>query len=82
MFGANLSEPHTSKSNDAIFIYLYLSYVSVCLFRVQFNITAPRMWSISNIFALQTTFQHEQCVHSFPVGKDDEERLLGGVAVM
>ena len=35
---------------------------SVCLFILQFNATARLMRSISNIFALQTTFQHEQCL--------------------
>ena len=77
--GANLSEPHTSESNDAIFMYIiYLSYVF--LFRVQFNATVRHVLSISNIFALQSTFQHEQCVHSFPMGENGEESSLGRVA--
>ena len=29
------------------------------------------MQSISNIFPLLTTFQHDQCVHSFPMDKDN-----------
>ena len=60
---------------------VYLSYVfrGVCLFRLQFNATVSRMWSVSNIFALQTTFQHEQCLfmqneHSFTMGENGEER--------
>ena len=37
-------------------------------FRLQFNVTVCRMWSTSNIFALQTTSQNEQSVHSFAMG--------------
>ena len=37
-------------------------------FRLQFNATVCRMWSTSNIYALQTTFQNEQSVHSIAMG--------------
>ena len=29
VFGASLSEPHTSESNGGIFIYIYIIYISV-----------------------------------------------------
>ena len=77
VIGASLSEPHTSESNDAIHYY-YISVVHIpYVYRLQFNTTACHMRSISNIFALQTTFQHEQCLFrmsSFTMGKDGEER--------
>ena len=57
VIGASLSEPHTSESNGAIFIYYYyyggISVVRIpYVFRLQFNATTRRMRSISNIFAL------------------------------
>ena len=85
IIGASLSEPHTSKLNGAIFIYIYiyiiiyLSYVFRMSFRLQFNATSRRMRSTSNIFA---TFQNEQSIHSFPMVEDGEKRQLGGVAGM
>ena len=69
VIGVSLSEPHTSELNDTIFIYIYiyiiyLLYVFRMSFRLQFNATVRCMWSTSNIFTLQTTFQNEQSVHS------------------
>ena len=55
---------------------------SICLFILQFNATACHIWSINNIFTLQTTFQHKQFVHIFLMGEDGEGRRLGAIATM
>ena len=73
----SLSELHTSELSNAINIIVYICRMySVCPFRLQFNGTACCMRSVSNIFTLQTTFQNEQSVHSFPMSEDGEERWL------
>ena len=56
-----------------------MDFSYIHLFRLYFNKTTRHVRSIGNIFALQNTFQHEQCAPSFPVGEDGEERRLGEV---
>ena len=70
VIGTSLSDPRTSELKDGFFI---CRTYSICLFYMSFNnATTRHVRSISSIFALQTNSQHEQCPHSFPMGKHRE----------
>ena len=72
IIGASLSEPHTSESNGAIFIYYYyygISVVRILYVCLDCNLTQP---CAANYFpARAVPIQNE---HSFTMGENGEER--------
>ena len=54
IIGVSLGEPHTSKLNGRFSLYTHICRMSSRLYS---NATASRIWTVSNIFALQAIIE-------------------------
>ena len=63
VIGASLSEPHTSESNDGIFIYIYI-YIYIYICRTSFCKNSE-YWKEHLVHGRSMLLLSEFCLHSF-----------------